>query len=88
MEDIDVHLLLVGGLRAIVSSDKAIGYDIVIDPVENLLFEDAASLVQGDAAGILPFVFVEDVGIETYGQAERFEKQPGLCEQNGVVPVA
>ena len=87
MEDIGVHLLLVGGLRAIVSPDKAIGYDIVIDPVENLLFEDAASLIQGDAIGSQPLVFVEDVGIKTYGQAERFEERPGLCEQNGVVPV-
>ena len=60
-----VHLLLVGGLRAIVSPDKAIGYDIVIDPVENLLFEDAASLIQGDAIGSQPLVFVEDVGIKT-----------------------
>ena len=88
MEDIDVHLLLVGGLRAIASPDKAIGYDIVIDPVEDLLFEDAAALVQGDAIGSQPLVFVEDVGIETYGQAERFEERSGLCEQNGVVPVA
>ena len=35
-----------------------------------------------------PFVFVENVGVETHGQAERFEKGPGLCGEHGVVPCA
>ena len=51
-------------------------------------FEDAAALVQGDAAGILPFVFVENIGVETHGQAERFEKRQGLSGEHGVVPCA
>ena len=88
IEEVDVHLLFVGGLGAVVLADKKVRHRIVIDPVADLLFEDAASLIQGDAIGSQPLVFVEDVGIETYGQAERFEERPGLCEQNGVVPVA
>lgn len=86
MEEIDVHLFLAGFLRAVVLPDEVIGYGLVVDPVKYLFFEDAAALVQGDAAGILPFVFVENIGIETHGQAERFEKRQGLSGENGVMP--
>ncbi|MEI2985849.1 MAG: hypothetical protein V8T61_02170 [Alistipes inops] len=67
---------------------KKSGDGFVIDPIDDFLFEDAAALVQGDAAGILPFVFVENIGVETHGQAERFEKRQGLSGEHGVVPCA
>jgi len=88
MEEIDVHLFLVCILRAVVFPDEEVGHGFVIDPIDDFLFEDAAALVQGDAAGILPFVFVENIGVETHGQAERFEKRQGLSGEHGVVPCA
>lgn len=88
MEDSDVHLFLIGILRAVVLLDEAVGHGFVVDPVDDLLPEDASALVQGNAAGILPFIFVEDIGVETHGQAERFEKRPGLCGEDGIVPCA
>ena len=88
IEEVDVHLLFVGGRGAVVLADKKVRYRVVIDPVADHLFEDAAASVKRDTVAVLPFVFVEGFGVETHIEAERSEERSGLRLQHSVVPCA
>lgn len=88
IEEVDVHLFFVSGLGAVVLADKKVRHRVVIDPVADLLFEDAAASVKRDTVAVLPFVFVEGFGIETHVEAELIEERSGLRLLHSVVPCA